>query len=449
MSDLAGAVELALASALRAGAAGADAVAVEADSLETRVRGEEIDFVKQARERKLGVRALVRGAHGTRSAITSTSDLGESALRAIAAEAVALARTAEDPAAALLCRPVPSGLADPGDRGVSRRGADRRGAPRRERRAQGRSAIEVPRRLRRRASRASPTRAVRASRASTRRRPCALCRADRTRQRRHAARLLDDAARSLAALGSPEGRTGRRAAGRCAGSARGVRHCSASDLRPAHRGEPVGGQGLVSGYTVYRGTTYLRASSAKTTRAARDPGRRRGRRAGPAQARRRPGSAVAAHAVIERPARVVPRHLLRAQGRRKSARQRVALTGQRARRRRHQLGRARRASPIAHRRHAARFCDRADRNGLQPHDRRLLARRRGPLDRRRRDRPSRRGGDDRGELRRHAARDRRGRQRPLVAVADRIAVGARRAHDGGGRKSRTASRRRAKSMRIG
>ena len=76
MSELAGAVELALASALRAGAASADAVAVEADSLETRVRGEEIDFVKQARERKLGVRALVRGAGGTRSAITSTSDLG-------------------------------------------------------------------------------------------------------------------------------------------------------------------------------------------------------------------------------------------------------------------------------------------------------------------------------------------------------------------------------------
>ena len=85
MSELASAVELALASALRAGAAAADAVAVEADSLETRVRGEEIDFVKQARERKLGVRALVRGARGTRSAITSTSDLGEAAVRAIAA----------------------------------------------------------------------------------------------------------------------------------------------------------------------------------------------------------------------------------------------------------------------------------------------------------------------------------------------------------------------------
>ena len=70
---------VALAAAMQAGAAAADAVAVESDSLEARVRGEEIDFVKQARERKLGVRALVRGARGTRSAITSTSDLSEPA----------------------------------------------------------------------------------------------------------------------------------------------------------------------------------------------------------------------------------------------------------------------------------------------------------------------------------------------------------------------------------
>src|SRR4029450_13386849 len=98
VSELRAAAQIALAAAMRAGAAAADAVAVESDSLEARVRGEEIDFVKQARERKLGVRALVRGAHGTRSAITSTSDLSEPALRAIAAEAVALARaTAEEP----------------------------------------------------------------------------------------------------------------------------------------------------------------------------------------------------------------------------------------------------------------------------------------------------------------------------------------------------------------
>src|SRR5262249_52067310 len=102
LTDPRSAAQIALSAALSAGASAADAVAVEADSLEARVRGEEIDFVKQARERKLGVRALVRGARGIRSAITSTSDLTEPALRAIAAEAVALARaTAEDPAAGL------------------------------------------------------------------------------------------------------------------------------------------------------------------------------------------------------------------------------------------------------------------------------------------------------------------------------------------------------------
>jgi hypothetical protein len=47
----------ALAGALRAGAAAADSVVVEGDVLEARVRGEEIEFVKQARERRAkGVR---------------------------------------------------------------------------------------------------------------------------------------------------------------------------------------------------------------------------------------------------------------------------------------------------------------------------------------------------------------------------------------------------------
>ena len=46
-------VERALARARSAGASAADAVLVVGDSLEARVRGEEIDFVKQARERTL------------------------------------------------------------------------------------------------------------------------------------------------------------------------------------------------------------------------------------------------------------------------------------------------------------------------------------------------------------------------------------------------------------
>jgi PmbA protein len=66
------------------------------------VRGGDIDFVKQSRQRTLGLRALVRGAGGSRSAITSTSDLSPEAVDRMAAETVALARaTAEDPHAGL------------------------------------------------------------------------------------------------------------------------------------------------------------------------------------------------------------------------------------------------------------------------------------------------------------------------------------------------------------
>ncbi|HXK26191.1 MAG TPA: metallopeptidase TldD-related protein [Myxococcota bacterium] len=96
------AVAQALARARAAGADAADAVLAASDSLETRVRGEEIDFVVQARQRTLGLRGLVRGSRGTRSAITSTSDLSPEAIDRMADETVALARaTAEDPAAGL------------------------------------------------------------------------------------------------------------------------------------------------------------------------------------------------------------------------------------------------------------------------------------------------------------------------------------------------------------
>jgi PmbA protein len=108
----------------RAGADAGDALYVEADSSEARVRGEEIDFVKQARERTLGIRALVGGARGLRSAHTSTSDLAPAAVDRLVDATVTLARaTAEDPAAGL-----PDGgfaeddpelaLADPRDRGA-------------------------------------------------------------------------------------------------------------------------------------------------------------------------------------------------------------------------------------------------------------------------------------------------------------------------------------------
>ena len=94
----------ALARLAAAGATG-DVVVVESDSHEVRVRGDEIDFVKQARERALGIRALLGGGangDGTRSATTSTSDLEDDAVDRMVDETIALARaTAPDPSAGL------------------------------------------------------------------------------------------------------------------------------------------------------------------------------------------------------------------------------------------------------------------------------------------------------------------------------------------------------------
>ena len=127
MSALPGeeAVERILAAARRAGAAAADAVFVESDGVETRVRDTEIDFVKQARERGLGLRAFVGNGQGLSVAVTSTSDLDPEVLDHMAEDTVALARaTAADPVAGL-----PEGgfvedlpdleLLDPADREVA------------------------------------------------------------------------------------------------------------------------------------------------------------------------------------------------------------------------------------------------------------------------------------------------------------------------------------------
>lgn len=109
---------------LRAGADSGDALLVESEAIETRVRGEEIDFVKQARERTLGIRALVAGPRGLRSALTSTSDLEPAAVERLVDATVALARaTAEDPTAGLpesgFAQDAPDlSLADPRDRDV-------------------------------------------------------------------------------------------------------------------------------------------------------------------------------------------------------------------------------------------------------------------------------------------------------------------------------------------
>jgi len=95
-------VRRALRSAASAGADAADTVIVASESVEARVRGEEIDFVTEAREHTLGIRALVAGDGGFQSAITSTSDLSDDAIDRMARDAVAIARTtAPDPSAGL------------------------------------------------------------------------------------------------------------------------------------------------------------------------------------------------------------------------------------------------------------------------------------------------------------------------------------------------------------
>jgi PmbA protein len=117
-------VERAIDRARRAGASAVDAILIESDSVEARVRGAEIDFVTQARQRTLGIRALVAGEHGARSASTSTSDLSPEAVDRMAAETTTLARaTAEDPIAGLPDEPfateIPDlSLFDPADRDV-------------------------------------------------------------------------------------------------------------------------------------------------------------------------------------------------------------------------------------------------------------------------------------------------------------------------------------------
>lgn len=108
----------------KAGATQADVLLVEGDDREVRVRGAEIEFVKQAQGRGLGIRALVAGPGGMRTAIVSTSDLAPQTVERMAHEAVALAReTAPDPQAGLpesgFADALPDlALFDPADRDV-------------------------------------------------------------------------------------------------------------------------------------------------------------------------------------------------------------------------------------------------------------------------------------------------------------------------------------------
>jgi PmbA protein len=84
--------------AKNAGATAVDTILVSNDTLTARVRDTEIDFVTQAQERSLGIRVLLAGDGGTRTAVTSTSDLSPAAVEGMAEETVALAHaTEEDP----------------------------------------------------------------------------------------------------------------------------------------------------------------------------------------------------------------------------------------------------------------------------------------------------------------------------------------------------------------
>jgi len=118
-------VEHALEAVKHSGACQADVVLVENDDREVRVRGQEIEFVKQAQERGLGIRALVEGKGGLQTAIVSTSDLDRASVARMAEEAVALARaTAPDPTAGIpeggFATQIPDlALFDPDDRNVS------------------------------------------------------------------------------------------------------------------------------------------------------------------------------------------------------------------------------------------------------------------------------------------------------------------------------------------
>ncbi len=106
------------------GAAQADVVLVHSEATEVRVRDREIDFVKQSRERILGIRALVKGDDGLRTAVTSTSDLTEGVALSLASDTVEIASaTAADPFAGIpaegFATDLPDlALHDPADRNV-------------------------------------------------------------------------------------------------------------------------------------------------------------------------------------------------------------------------------------------------------------------------------------------------------------------------------------------
>jgi len=109
-----------LAEAKRAGADAADVVVSDGSSFSVTVRRGEIETLKQARAKALGVRVFV----GRRHAVTWTSDFSTSALRSLLADAVGMARASGDDEHAGLPDETPPaedldlGLVDPALAGV-------------------------------------------------------------------------------------------------------------------------------------------------------------------------------------------------------------------------------------------------------------------------------------------------------------------------------------------
>ena len=118
-------INLAIERARKAGADQVDAVLIRADSREARVRGEEIEFVKQASECCLGIRAMMKHTTGRSTALSSTSDLSPHAVEQIAVDVVTLAQaTAPDEHAGLpdggFAKDLPDlAMHDSGDQNVS------------------------------------------------------------------------------------------------------------------------------------------------------------------------------------------------------------------------------------------------------------------------------------------------------------------------------------------
>ncbi len=96
--ELAECARIALKAALNAGASTADVVVVAGSSLDVGVRLGKTEKIKHSRRRQLGIRVFV----GKRSAVSSSADLEEEAVRKLAADTVIHARLAQpDPCAGL------------------------------------------------------------------------------------------------------------------------------------------------------------------------------------------------------------------------------------------------------------------------------------------------------------------------------------------------------------